>query len=284
MIKRILVALDPDSDTPVATKYAIRLAKKFDASLTGLALVDIEHIYSSAGGGGIGTIYYAEMLREHMTKANREEATRLLDEFEKAMEKAGLKHFEIMEEGVPFERIIEDMKYHDLLVVGRESHFFYNKPKQETDTLAKVVKHGVAPTLVVSNIYHEVNRVMVAFDGSAAAARTLQSFVHLLPYGRTPVVELVHVPEGRSEEQIEEANLILRLAESYLRVHEFSDVNKHILKKGDSSSKLLEWARESGPDLILLGAHSVSAIKRIAFGSTTHAMITESEIPLFLSS
>ena len=40
MVKRIVVALDPNGDKPVATKYAIRLAKRFDASMTGLAVVD----------------------------------------------------------------------------------------------------------------------------------------------------------------------------------------------------------------------------------------------------
>ncbi|MGK7369306.1 MAG: hypothetical protein ACNS64_03755 [Candidatus Halalkalibacterium sp. M3_1C_030] len=40
MINRILVALDLDLDTPLANRYAIKLAKKFDASVSGLAVVD----------------------------------------------------------------------------------------------------------------------------------------------------------------------------------------------------------------------------------------------------
>lgn len=55
MIKRILVALDPDNDTPVATRYAIRLAKRFDASVTGLAIVDKSNIDSAIVLGGYGT-------------------------------------------------------------------------------------------------------------------------------------------------------------------------------------------------------------------------------------
>ena len=44
MIKRILVALDPDEDTPLATRYAIELAKRTEASITGLAPVDTTRI------------------------------------------------------------------------------------------------------------------------------------------------------------------------------------------------------------------------------------------------
>ena len=40
MIKKILVALDLDTDTPVATRYALDIAERYGASLTGLAVVD----------------------------------------------------------------------------------------------------------------------------------------------------------------------------------------------------------------------------------------------------
>ena len=41
MIKKILVALDADSDTPVATRYAADIARRYAAEVTGLAVVDM---------------------------------------------------------------------------------------------------------------------------------------------------------------------------------------------------------------------------------------------------
>ncbi|MDA0378587.1 MAG: universal stress protein [Bacteroidetes bacterium] len=53
MIKRILVALDPDSDTVVAVQYAISIAQQTSARITGLAVVDTKNIEASSRGGAI---------------------------------------------------------------------------------------------------------------------------------------------------------------------------------------------------------------------------------------
>src|SRR6056297_3156505 len=193
MINRILVALDLDIDTPLAMRFAIKLAKKFEASVSGLAVVDTVNIAAQVGGGAIGTIYYAEELRKHMTEDSRKEAARLLATFEEMADKAGVKHSQLMAEGVPYERILEDLKYHDLLVIGRESHFFFNRPKKDTDTLADIVKKSTAPTLVVNESDQDVKRVVVAHDGSNASARSLQWFVQLEPFGKNLEMDIVHV-------------------------------------------------------------------------------------------
>ncbi len=283
MLKRILVALDVDSETPVATKYAIDLARKTGSSLTGLALVDVNRIATSAYGGGIGTIYYSEQLRKHMTEETSQKADELLAEFENAVNEAGVPHSAVMREGVPHERIIEDMKYHDLLVLGRDSHYFYSKPDQETRTLARFVKNGNAPALVVSDKLHDINKVLVAFDGSGAAARTLQWFIHLQPYGKDIAIELVNINPNESEDGRDAANLVLRLAEDYLKVHGFSNISKTMLSGGRPGERLIAHQKEVGSDLILAGAHSISAIRRVTFGSTTYHLITECKNPLFMS-
>ena len=78
MIKRILVALDPDSDSRIATQYAVHIAQRTDARITGLAVVDTKTIEVSARGGGIGSMYYAEKLRENLTQETRNQARYLI--------------------------------------------------------------------------------------------------------------------------------------------------------------------------------------------------------------
>lgn len=283
MLKRILVALDPDEDTPVATRFAIRLAQRFNASLTGLAVVDISNIQSTIGLGGYGTEMYGRQLWVEMADDTRKVAEKLLNNFKHSVEKAGVRHRDIKKQGTSYEMIIEEMKYHDLLIVGRDSHFFYNQPDKETQTLARVVKGGYSPVLVVTDVYRDVENVMVAFDGSGPAARTLKAFVHLLPYGKDLEIELVIVAESNAIEEMDRASLTLKYAEEYLKEHGFSYLNKSVLEKGDPGERILERQVLKNPDMVLLGAHSVSAIQRAAFGSATHHMITGSEGPLFLA-
>lgn len=283
MIKRILVALDPDEDTPIATRYAIRLAKRFSASLTGLAVVDFSNIHSAISIGGYGTEIYGHHIWAEMAEDTRKVADKLLTSFKSAVEKEGVRHRDIKKYGASYDLIIEEMKYHDLLVVGRDSHFFYNSPDEDTDTLAKVVKGGVSPTLVVTDEYRDVEYIIIAFDGSGPAAKTLKSFVHLLPYGKDLDIELLNIADGSSSEHMDNASTILKQAEEYLKEHNFNYITKIVLDKGNPGERILARQAERNPDLVLMGAHSVSAVRRAAFGSTTHHMITKSTGPLFLS-
>lgn len=282
MIKRILVALDTDKDTPVATRYALRLAARYNASITGMAVVDSEHIYTNVGYAGGAGMYYADRMREYLSEDTRREAQALIQTFSGMAEKSNTTHFEVIEEGVPYEYIVDEMKYHDLLVIGRESHFFYNRPEQKTDTVEQVIKRGISSTLVVLDEYHDVEKVLIAFDGSDAAARTLQHFVHLQPYGKDVEIDLVHVPSSKDLADEEESEWLLSRADHFLRDHGFSYTSKTILEHGDPARRILERLEVAPADLLLFGAHSVSAIKRLTLGSTAHALIKESSIPLFL--
>lgn len=284
MIKRILLVLDTDADTPLATQYAVKLAEKFDATLTGLAVVDLKNINAQVGGGGIGTIYYAEQLRGHLTEDAREKAGELLNVFKKTVEKSGVKHTEYMQEGVPYERVVEDMKYHDLLVIGRESHFFYNKPEKETKTVAQLIKKGTAPTLIVTDHYRAVKKVLIACDGSIASSRAVQWLVQLEPYGKDIKVDLVHICNTKKESIVDKSKLLLHLTADYLKAHEYSRINQVILdNEGSNGEVILDYVKTNGIDLAVLGAHSYNAIKRLTFGSTTYELVKNSPVPLFLS-
>ena len=285
MIKRILLALDLDIDTPIATHYAINLAKEFEASLTGLAVVDTRNINQKAGVGGIDSIYYADMFRKKMTDEARQQAGKLLDKFDKIVMESGLKYSTRMAEGVPYQRIIDDMKYHDLLVIGRESHFFYNRPERETGTLANIVKKSSAPTLVITESYRvPIDRVLIAHDGSMASARTIQWFVQLEPYGKDITIDVVNVCRSEKDIEKEKATLKLHLVADFLKAHGYEDINQQVLHSNATNAEIIiDYVREKKVDSVVLGAHSVSALRRLTFGSTTHDMVQSCPVPMFLS-
>lgn len=283
MIKRILVALDPDSDTTMAMRYAIELAMQYKASISGLAVVDTVDIAAQVGGGAIGTLYYAEELRKHMTEDSTKEAARLLEKFKEMAEQAGVEHSSLMEEGVPYERIVEDLKFHDLLVIGRESHFFLNHPEKDTETLADTVKKSTAPVLVVNESYRDIKRVVIAHDGSRASARSLQWFIQLEPFGRNLEWDIVHVRDLDNETAVDKSRLLLHLVRDYLRAHGYEDIHENLLDKGKTGEDIINHVKNTGSDLVIMGAHSMSAIRRLTFGSTTHELVKNSHVPLFLS-
>jgi len=284
MIKRILVALDPDQDTPIAMRYAFRLAKRFDAVVTGLAVMDLRNISVKAGAGGWGTAgLYTGQVWDDLSDSAIKVAEKLLNNFNKSAEKKGIRYTPMTKRGASGETIIEESKYQDLIVMGRDSHFFYDEPGIETKTIAEVIKGSHAPALIVTDSYSDVEKVLAAFDGSSASSRSLKSFVHLLPYGKDIEIELLYVPEKESESEHEKADYVLGMAEKYLHDHNFNYLFKRVARHGAPAVKIMERLQVFNPDMILMGAHSVSAVQRLTFGSTTHELVTESPKPLFLT-
>lgn len=283
MIKRILVALDPDQDTPVATEYAAEIAVRFDAEVAGLAVVDTEKIARQVGpGGAVGATYYVEKTRKNIVGKARKAGEELVSDFGEMLGDAGVRHGKRLEEGVPADRVIEEMKYHDLLVVGRTPHFFYHQPERETDTLSQVVKRGVSPALVVGEEQRNIEHVLVTYDGSDPSARTMQRFAQMQPFGRDFSVHLVHVHDSDSKGDHRQSEQLLGYAAGFLKAHGFERITEASMVGGEPAASILEEAERTKADLIVAGAHSVSAVRRMAFGSTTHTLLKNCTIPLFL--
>jgi nucleotide-binding universal stress UspA family protein len=283
MIKKILVALDPGEDAPVATQYAAELAAKTDAAVTGLAVIDAKSITKQIGpGGAVGAMHYAERTRIHMIQEARDTALELTHFFEETLDKLHVPHEEQVEEGVPYEKVVEILKYNDILVIGRTSHFFYNHPDERTNTLSEIVKRGAAPTLIVGEEYRAVHRVLVGYDGSDASARTAQRFAQLQPFGINLSIGLTHVRRSDGRHQKERSELMLYRMADYMMAHGFAEVTTSSIDGDTPASSLIDQARQTSADLIVAGVHSVSAIRRFTFGSTTHALLNSWIAPLFV--
>ena len=277
MIKRILVALDLDSDTVTAIRYALEIAERFGSMITGLAVVDMGSIDASSKGGGIGSMYYAEKLRESLTAEAREKAQMLIELFKKTVERTNVRHSELVEEGVPFQRIIEDVKYHDLLVVGNDPHFFYSHPKHDTNTLARIVNKTIGPTLVVQNEYRDVKRVLIATDGTNEASRAMQRFVHFEPFGKELEIRILNVASDESAE----SNLLLQMSKVYMESHGFKIT---ILSSIDETPEecILGQCESFEADLIVMGGHTKKTILSEKLGEATSYLIEKSEVPIFM--
>ncbi len=277
MIKRILVALDPDSDTPVATRYAIEIAQRFQSQITGLAVVDMGSIESSVKGGGVGSMYYADKLREELTNEARERARELALAFRKKVDEAGIPHNEVLDEGVPFRRIVEDMKYHDLLILGNDPHFFYSHPKHQTHTLARVIERTVGPTLVVPDRYVDIKKVLFAFDGTNESARAIRRFIHLHPFGKDTIVRVLNVSKSESAD----SELRLQMSKEYLTAHGFKTDTR--FRIGNNPKKeIVEAAKVFDADLIVMGSHVIKGITGVRLGDATTHLLDQTRIPLLL--
>lgn len=281
MTKRILVVLDPDADTPVATDTAFQIARRYDGELTGLALVDVDAIEGESAGGGIGSMYFAEKLRQRLTDETREKARVLLSQFTDAADAAGVRHEgdHVGEEG-PVRNLLDDMRTHDLLVAGRESHFYYSDPERRTHVMTKVIEAAAAATLLVGTEPLNVRRVLVAYDGSTASARALQKFAHLSPFGTDPVIELLHIRDAGDDAR-RASTALLDDAREYLQAHGYT-VEQTSLEGGKPADRIVEYADRQRVDLVVSGAYTKTGFRRVVFGSAVTRLLSDCPSALFL--
>lgn len=285
MTKRILVLLDPDFPSPFVTNYAIEIARRNGATLTGLGLVDTSDIDKEISGGGIGSMYYAEKLRRNLTDEARSEAQKLLSRFVSDVEEAGIQHSDDhIGEGPSVETLANELRVHDLLISGSVTHSGEHvEPKRRAHLFAKVLREGVAAILLVGPDAKSIRKVTIAVGKRETAARTIQRFVHLSPFGTDVEADLVNV-RGTSDSEKAESETLLDGYAEYFRAHGYTDVIKSSIPAGDSvAERILGHVDSTGSDLLVTGAYSRHGIRRLLLGTATTAILEGVKVPLFIA-
>ena len=102
MIKRILVGLGdtPATDTPV--RQAIELARRHQAELTGMTVIDLKRL-ANVGPVSIGGDAYARRRRERRRVVTKERIEEAIGKFESACKTTGLNCQVRRETGHPLE-------------------------------------------------------------------------------------------------------------------------------------------------------------------------------------
>ena len=177
--------------------------------------------------------------------------------------------------------LLDEMRTHDLVVTGRESHFYYHDPERRTNTLGKVLQECAAAMLIVGPELPDVKRVAVAYDGSAPAARAMQKFAHLAPFGTDLDVEVVHICGGSSAERATSERLLAD-AVTYLQTHGFDRVTSTSIESRDPADQIVELAQGERADLVVSGAFAKSGFRKVLFGSSATKLLDKAKVPLFL--
>lgn len=271
MVRRILVLMDNTKYSVVAGKYALELARAHDAQLTVIAATDEGAIEKRTRAMGIGTSYYAKKLRESQKTEVDAEADKVLTDFCKEASELGVATLDILTKEAPVSAIIEESKYHDLLVMGLRNGFGTDDRHEVLDEL---VHTGLIPTLAVTDSYRPIEHVVLLFDGSVQAAKAAHLFtISGLWPAATKAVLTMH--DG------DEAAAVTVNSElcHYLEAH-----GHHCRREVHLRSEigLGEFAEESGADLFVMGAYGKSRVVNFFFGSMTTRMIETSKVNLFL--
>ncbi len=274
MLKRILVALSGTPYTPIAVEQALALARHHEAEVTGVTITDLQRL-ASVGPVPAGAGAAAHDLIEHRIQITEQRIHEAIADFQSACGKAGVTCQVVHETEDPLEELRSLWRYHDLTVFGLRGLFEYGVLHNPSDRLVELLQHGVQPILAVSPTFREIRRILIAYNGSMEAARSMKNLVFA---GLWPdaVVKIICF-----DSKVHHPHELLNDAASYCRAHGLSVETE--LVSGDPKKDLLTYASGWNADLIAMGSSNRRRVFQHVLGDTCLHAIMESTIPLFLS-
>jgi nucleotide-binding universal stress UspA family protein len=122
-----------------------------------------------------------------------------------------------------------------------------------------------------------LRNVLVAWDGSAPAARALADALPILV--RAERVEILSV-DGRGIDDVHEHG---RAVTRHLARHGIDATFKRTTSAGDIGNTILSHAADIGADFLVMGAYGHSKLREALFGGTTRTLLESMTIPVLMS-
>jgi nucleotide-binding universal stress UspA family protein len=275
MIKDIVVNLSVGEQAGPAGDYAISVAAEFDAHLTGIAF-RYDPIVPVSGAG-----YMPAEVIETQERNNAAATKSAIDRFNAASSRAGITAAPLTLSASPAgvgDQFGQIARRFDLSVVGQAQP--ESSAVEEIIAEAALFESG-RPVIVVPYIQKaplKLDRVMLCWDGSRAAARAIGDSMPLL--ARAGRVEIVIVSNERGkQDEIEGADMAEHLARHGLDV----EVNRTALGDIDVADVILSHAADAGSDFMVMGGYGHSRLREFVLGGVTRSIFRAMTIPVLMS-
>jgi len=272
MLKTILLVLDGQCDEHASLALAMNWAKSFDAMLVALGIVDEAGIVPlepvPLGATTAKQSRDAVQLERHRARIE----TRLSDIATRcAAVQVAFKPLE--SEGWTCELIQLEAQRFDLIIMARRKD---GTSLAADAPLVRLLRATPRPVVAVPDQAVVGESVVVAYDGSLQAARSLQAFA-ATGLARLGQIHVISVHEDPNE-----AALCGDRAVDFLSHHQIPARLHSIAQTGAPAEHLLDMAKRVGAGLVVMGAYGKSQVRDFFLGSVTRSMLDKSGVPLFL--
>lgn len=277
MIKNILVPTDGSEYGSCALEYAIYLAEKTGAGLHGLHVVDISLLHPPVISDIFGTMglpLYQEF-SDSIENDLEEKAEALIRAFRARCQAAGLHPRVTKIIGIIEERIFEEAKKVDWIIMAQRGEHFLRGMTRLGSITELVVNSSDKPVMVTPAAFQPIQNIALAYDGSPSAEKALKLAAELAQDLDGSLRTLIFA----NDEQ--EAIDLSKMASTSLSR---SGVESEIAILRDQENKqLINFIRDEPVQLLVMGAYGQNKLRRLIMGSTTSYVIRNSVIPVLLT-
>ncbi|RAI56105.1 universal stress protein [Roseicella frigidaeris] len=279
-LKDILVHLDASPRAAGRLRLAADLARRHDAHLVGLFVVDALLPAFAMADAGNSAPLVGQVLDQLRADALRAGAG-VEAGFRDAMRREGLAGEWRLVEGALPEVLALHARYADLAILGQTDP--EASPPGAAQSVERVLFAAGRPVLLVPHdgSFESLGRhVLVGWNASREAARAVADALPILAAAERVTVLAVNPGDAPGAHGAEPgADIALHLARHGVKA-EVEHVTASGLPDGVS---LLNRAAELGPDLLVVGAYGHSRLRELALGGVTRTLLREMTVPVLMS-
>lgn len=277
--RTISVCLDSTDRSDERQRFAIELARQFDAHLSGLHF-SYEPFVPYAPEAGIDTSgllaeVYAEIDRERQSAETA---------FRQQAQQAGLnadwRGFYLRE----MNQAVAQARASDLIVLGQQERGEEQLHVAEHHASRFLMGTG-RPVLMLPNVGSVENprfdTVMVAWNGSREAARALSDALPLLKQAKSVRVFSVESPSiyERAYSELPDVDIAAYLSRHGVK----AEIVRQAVDDQDIGEWLLSRATDLNADLLVMGAYGHSRLGEMVLGGVTRTILRDAFLPVLIS-
>ena len=282
MIKKILIPTDGSANSLIALEYGIYIARKLEASLIGLYVLDVNLIRGpmlTDISGSVGMPPYDGFFDAIETSLN-EKGDFILKEFQERCQKSGI-HAEVKKTiGKISQVIIEEAQNADLILMAKKGEHFHLKEGGLLGSVTEaVIRNSGKPVLVTPEKFLEIESMGLAYDGSGSALKALKLSLELSKNAVWPITVVIITSDAKKaaalSAQVEEMN---QKDPDEPPTADCAIINL----SGEEQDEIIKFIREGAVELMVMGAYGHNRLRELLLGSTTSHVIRKSPIPVLL--
>lgn len=276
-IKDLAVCYNGSSNAKTALGFAVQMAKKYDAALTGF------YVGTPVRFEGEVMRWISKDVMATLERAEDQIGQSMAESFQKEAAAAG---FDGPLEwraatGQPNQLIARAARYFDLMLIGQFSEADQDRRHVRAEDL--VTRAG--PPLVIVPAGYAVRPfqeyAVVAWDGSRVAARALSDAMQILQTKKRLDLVTVGAKGGGTKTGMGPAGLDIL---THLERHGI-DARRVALKasRDGVGPTLIEYCREHQPDVLVMGAYGHARLREDIFGGVTRHVLRQAPVPLLMA-
>ncbi len=278
--RRILVAVDGSESSKNAFRQACRIALEDKSWLTVITTIP-----------SYEDLFQMPSIQEKVGMALRAEGRKIMAEIKEIAAQEDTYIKTILEEGTPFDTIIDTAEAgnYDLIVMGRFGMKRIEKALMGSVT-ARVIGNSQRDVLVFPlNTKIGWKNILLATDGSKYSMSATDKAIDVAKSydGKITAVSVVDVTEEFQTEAPEAVDRLIARAKGFVeevkkKAETLGVSIEPVVKEGETYNVITELAKKFASDLIVMGSHGRTGIKRLLMGSVTEKVIGYAPCPVLV--